>query len=168
MRTTLTLDNPAAGLTLPIGHMAAASFDAWAAISVKLLRRSIAERAAVLCEAKVDDTWRDFDAHWSGVLLEDLRAGRSERVDRYVQLCAEELGRRANEPQGVSSPLDRVPALGSRPRRPITLRLPTMRVPPEPEQTGTARDAAEEESPPSYTPPYPRKAPGDAEPAGKR
>jgi hypothetical protein len=160
----------AQNLTLPLGHVAAASFEVWAAVSVKLLRRSIAERAAVLYEARLDDSWREFDAHWSGVLLDDLRAGRTERVDRYAQLCVEDLARRAAEGAAAPSPMDRIPGVGHRRRRPITLRLPTQRVPPEADDTAATigGGTVEEESPPSYTPPYPRKAPGDAEPAGSR
>lgn len=67
-------------------------FEEWATASARLLRRSILDRAHVLREAGLSSRWAEIDEHWYEVLVQDIDAGRLDRLDRYVVLCQRERG----------------------------------------------------------------------------
>ena len=81
-------------------------FDAWARLSAVLLRRNALDGARMIREAGVEHEWHRADAHWYGQLLQDVEAGRMDRIDRYRLLCVESLGARRRAGNAVESPLD--------------------------------------------------------------
>jgi hypothetical protein len=81
-------------------------FDRWAQLSARMLRRPAIECARIVRDAGVESEWNAADAHWYGVLIDDVEAGRLERVGRFRELCRLELGARTAEGAIVSSPID--------------------------------------------------------------
>lgn len=81
-------------------------FDAWARLSARLLRRSALECARIIREAGADKEWHRADAHWYQTLLEDVEAGRSDRIDQYRLICVEDMGQRRRSGEPMPSPLD--------------------------------------------------------------
>jgi hypothetical protein len=77
---------------------AAKDFDRWAELSARLMNTPVAEQAAILEAAELDeDVWAKADARWLAVLAADLGAAVLERAERYGQICAREVERRAAE-----------------------------------------------------------------------
>ena len=72
-------------------------FEAWAAVSARLLKRSADERAAVLTDLALASVWAGADAHWRRCIADDVAADRDERPARYSAVCAEEMLRRRRE-----------------------------------------------------------------------
>lgn len=90
-------------------------FERWAQLSARMLRRPPAECARLVRDAGVDGEWNAADAHWYGVLLDDVEAGRLERVIRFRALCRHELETRIASGALVPSPTD---ALAAEPNDP--------------------------------------------------
>jgi hypothetical protein len=86
-------------------------FDSWARISAQMLRRPVADRANLLQDRGVVDDWPEADAHWYEVLVEDIEAGRLERVKVYAELCAEALQSPSANGQLPPSPIDELKAM---------------------------------------------------------
>jgi len=73
-------------------------FEAWAALSARLLQLEDEERFDVLAEAEVEpDDYARCDAHWSVAIARDIAAGSMARAEVYGAKCAEELKRRTEE-----------------------------------------------------------------------
>ncbi len=83
-------------------------FEDWAVASSKLLRRSIADRAQALRDAGLASNWAEVDERWYEVLVQDLDTGRLDRLNRYMEICDEELRLRAEREGDASSPLTRI------------------------------------------------------------
>ena len=66
-------------------------FLAWARLSARMLRRSVAERMRIVTDAGVSEEWSEMDAHWYAVLAEDIDKGDLTRLERYCELCEEAL-----------------------------------------------------------------------------
>jgi hypothetical protein len=72
------------------------------------------------------------DQHWYEALVQDLDAGRRERLDRYMVICAMEMGERRMQGDEVLSPLDVIggpldPATdNTHPREPLTSVTPPL------------------------------------------
>lgn len=84
-------------------------FDGWARLSARLLRRNALDGARLIREAGVEHEWHRADAHWYGQLLDDVEAGRTDRIERYRLLCAEVMAARRRAGDPVESPLDALP-----------------------------------------------------------
>ena len=81
-------------------------FDRWAQLSARMLRRPAIECARIVRDAGVESEWNAADAHWYGVLIDDVEAGRLERVGRFRSLCRREIEARTAEGAIVPSPID--------------------------------------------------------------
>src|SRR4051812_50189228 len=80
-------------------------FDAWAALSARLLEQNEEARLDILAAAELHAS--DFsrcDEHWSMQIVHDLVAGRMERAQRYGAVCAAELKRRKAPPVEAKAP----------------------------------------------------------------
>jgi hypothetical protein len=69
-------------------------FDAWAAVSAKLLGRSKGDTEHLLLSLGVAATWPTAEAFWSRTIARDLMTHQLERIRRYADKCAQELERR--------------------------------------------------------------------------
>ncbi len=79
-------------------------FDAWAAVSAKLLQRTPAEVEHLLGSLGVAGAWPAANDQWSRTLAHDLMKNQMERPRRYAEKCHQELERRKS---GVT-PSDRM------------------------------------------------------------
>lgn len=70
---------------------------AWAHISARLWRRPYIERMRILADEGVAAAWSDADQHWLAVLVDDIEAGRLQRMESYVDLCRRAAERDATE-----------------------------------------------------------------------
>ncbi len=86
-------------------------FNSWARISARMLRRPVADRVILLRDRGLVDDWSEADAHWYDVLVEDIEAGRLERVEVYAELCAEALRSPSANGQVPPSPIDELRAM---------------------------------------------------------
>jgi hypothetical protein len=68
-----------------------ADFDAWAAVSARLLGRAAPEHAALLAALGIGDGWAASDAKWTARLARDMSNGVLDLVDRYGAICAREM-----------------------------------------------------------------------------
>ena len=98
---------PAAGVTSE-AQTVDVDFATWASVSSRLLRRSVADRARIIHESGFDATWRKIDSHWFAVLAGEAEDGNLTRIDRYRELCEDEIDRRRKDGEDVPSPADRV------------------------------------------------------------
>jgi hypothetical protein len=76
---------------------------AWARLSAQLWRRSYADRMRILTDAGVVGDWYAADQHWLDVMVQDIEAGRLERVNAYAQICAQAVAQL--DPDAVDNPL---------------------------------------------------------------
>jgi hypothetical protein len=84
-------------------------FEAWAALSARLSKRSEEERAALLSAEKVEpEAYRDADRRWSAAIEADLAAGKPRRAERYGAACAAEVARR-RRPAPPAEPCEAAP-----------------------------------------------------------
>src|ERR1700734_2492397 len=75
-------------------------FEAWAALSARMLGRTLDERLDMLEELDVRSAdWMRSDEHYASALAADLAEGRMERPERYAGKCVAELERRKRAPQ---------------------------------------------------------------------
>lgn len=65
-------------------------FERWATLSARMLVSGPGERARLVESENVEHEWNAADAHWYGMLLEDIDAGRMGRLARYRALCDEQ------------------------------------------------------------------------------
>jgi len=70
------------------------NFDAWAAVSVRLVKRTEAEATAILAQLGLSRCWPEADQIWQKALCNDIESGRQQRLSRYAELCAAELAAR--------------------------------------------------------------------------
>jgi len=85
-------------------------FEAWMDLSMQLLRRSEGERAAILDRARVSIAdWEASDAHWTGVLSDEVSRGDTTRAEAYGARCAAAFRQRAAEPRSEDTGADREP-----------------------------------------------------------
>src|SRR5690606_24477653 len=84
------------------------AFEQWALASARLLRRTVIERAQVLSECEFTASWQSIDEHWYEALVQDIDSGRLERLDRFMEICADEMVRREEMDEEVKSPLDAI------------------------------------------------------------
>ena len=71
-------------------------FDAWAAVSAKLMQRTPAEVEYLLASLGVAAAWPAANDAWSRTLAHDLMKNQLERARRYAEKCHQELDRRRN------------------------------------------------------------------------
>jgi len=134
-------------------------FDTWALLSAQMLRRSIADRVRFISEAGFDETWKAIDERWSTVLLNDLRAGQLDRIERYRAVCMQQQQLRLKRVGRAPSPLDRivpperrgVPLPGTHPNEtpPFARELVPESIhpdPPSPSQDETAKEVSLDEA----------------------
>ncbi len=69
-------------------------FEAWAAVSARLRKRGRERQNAILRQLGIAEVWPAANEAWTKVLSEDMAADRLQRVNRYGQICAEEIKRR--------------------------------------------------------------------------
>lgn len=99
-------------------------FEAWAALSARLLQLEDEERFDVLAEAEVEpDDYVRCDAHWSVVIARDIAAGSMARAEVYGAKCAEELKRRA-EAKDAPAAVTSLAAAAAPPPAPAAVEVP--------------------------------------------
>lgn len=85
-------------------------FEAWAALSARMLKADAETRFDVLEECGVSpDEWSESDMRYLALLAEDVEAGRLDRAQVYGRLCAAEMERRLQRSQKDESERPRVP-----------------------------------------------------------
>lgn len=81
-------------------------FDAWAALSARLNGLAPDEWDAILdAKAMELEQWELEDAHWLGVLAEDIRRGDMARAKAYGSACVEQLARRPKDQETAALPI---------------------------------------------------------------
>jgi hypothetical protein len=89
------------------------TFEAWAALSARMMNLSEEERLDILDAHPVEpDDWRRCEEHYVHVLAGDVGQGRMERAELYARTCVAEVERRGNEVAASPSPAseeDRAP-----------------------------------------------------------
>ena len=71
-------------------------FEAWAAVSARLLKRNEEERSAIIDNLELSDVWAEADEHWSQQISAGVSADDMRLANRYGEICAVEiLARRA-------------------------------------------------------------------------
>jgi hypothetical protein len=89
---------PAAEVGVPL------TFEAWAALSARMMNLSEEERLDILDAHPVEpDEWRRCEEHYADVLAGDIGQGRMESAELYARMSVAEAERRGNEV--VASPL---------------------------------------------------------------
>lgn len=65
-------------------------FDVWANLSARLRVCSIEQRRALLVANGLEERWERIHEAWARVLNQEIAAGKLERPERYLALCARE------------------------------------------------------------------------------
>jgi hypothetical protein len=68
----------------------AEDFEAWASLAARLRVATVQERRTLLGELGLEATWEAIHEGWARALNEEIAAGRLERPERYLALCATE------------------------------------------------------------------------------
>jgi len=66
-------------------------FEAWAAVSAKLIGKSDDERQRLLAEWELTRVWHNANDAWARALASDIVDMRLERPQRYAEICAQVL-----------------------------------------------------------------------------
>lgn len=110
-------------------------FDAWAALSARLLDLDEIDKLEILADHDLAlDDWREIDRRHQDVLVADVLAGRLDRPKRYGQACAEEMARRqkaeAEQPSAGVVDEATAPAEPAAPPAPPPVTAPAPAAPP--------------------------------------
>jgi hypothetical protein len=78
-------------------------FDAWAALSARLMNLAEHERLDVLDEHEVDPgDWTACDEHHGRELAGEVAQGRMDRAEVYARMCVAEMDRRRKQDEGAA------------------------------------------------------------------
>ena len=92
-------------LVRPDGTEMPLSFEAWADLSARMMKRSERWRLDLLDVVQIEpDDWRRCDEHYARVLAGDLRQGRVDRAELYARTCVAEVERREHEDAPTPAP----------------------------------------------------------------
>ena len=72
----------------------AGDFERWARIAAQLRGRTVDEKRHIARSLGIEQVWEEVDEDWAQRLRADVAAGATERPNRYLRICREDVAAR--------------------------------------------------------------------------